>query len=71
MSKYQEFDYVETKKGFGQIEKIWELNEMITVFEVWLIKEHKLVNMYYGDIIKEINNEYYNFEEDEYEFWNK
>ena len=71
MSKYQEFDYVETKKGLGQIERIWELNEMITVFEVWLIKEHKLVNMYYGDIVKEINNEFYEYEEAEYEFWNK
>lgn len=70
MSGYFEFDYVETTKGIGQIEKIWKLNEMITVFEVWLIKEQKKVNMFYGELIKQINDEFYQFAEDEFEFFN-
>ena len=70
MSGYFEFDYVETTKGIGQIEKIWQLNEMITVFEVWLIKEKKKVNMFYGELIKQINDEFYQFAEDEFEFFN-
>lgn len=62
MGKYFECDYVETTKGIGQIERVWKLNDKITVFEVWLLKDKKKVNMFYGEIIKEINDEFYNVE---------
>ena len=54
MCRYKVLDYVETTKGIGQIEKIWSLNDKVTVFEVRM-ENSKKVNIFYGEILAVLN----------------
>ena len=49
MMKYNVGDYVRTKYGAGEIRKIWALNDNITVFEVYLLRQHAMKTLFYGD----------------------
>lgn len=55
--KYRVDDYVRTKYGMGQIKKIWQLNDIITVFEVQLFLGGNIKTLYYGDIYETIKLE--------------
>lgn len=50
MMKYNVSDYVRTKYGAGEIKKIWALNDNITVFEVYLLRQHKMKTLFYGEL---------------------
>ena len=52
MSKYLVGDLIDTKHGMARIEKVWELNKQITVFEVMFIRTHTKKEIYYGEINK-------------------
>ena len=54
MCRYKVLDYVETTKGIGQIEKIWSLNDIVTVFEVRM-ENGKKVDIFYGEIKAVLN----------------
>jgi hypothetical protein len=48
--KYNVGDYVRTKYGAGEIKKIWLLNDNITVFEVYLLRQHAMKTLFYGEL---------------------
>jgi hypothetical protein len=48
--KYNINDYVRTKYGAGEIKKIWLLNDNITVFEVYLLRQHAMKTLFYGEL---------------------
>lgn len=52
MGKYEVGYWVETIYGIGCITKIWPLNEKITVFEIKHIREEKIRNVFYGEILQ-------------------
>ena len=47
---YKVNDYVRTKYGAGQIKKIWPLNDSITVFTVYILREHKTRELFFGEL---------------------
>ena len=48
--KYNVNDLVRTKYGAGEIRKIWSLNDNITVFEVYLLRQHAIKTLFYGEL---------------------
>ena len=48
--KYNVNDLVRTKYGAGEIKKIWSLNDNITVFEVYLLRQHAMKTLFYGEL---------------------
>ena len=52
MGKYFVNDYIETKHGLAIIKKVWQLTDIVTVFEIRVIKGNVKKEIFYGDIIK-------------------
>ena len=50
MNVYNVNDWVETKYGLGIIKKIWQLNDIVTVFEIKHLRDDKIRNVFYGEI---------------------
>ena len=50
MGIYNVNDWVETKYGLGIIKKVWQLNDIVTVFEVKHLRDDKIRNVFYGEI---------------------
>jgi hypothetical protein len=56
MRKFNVGDYVQTKYGIGTIIRIWELNDVVNVYDIQMDNEYKVRSLFYSDIIKIINN---------------
>ena len=59
MGKYNVGDYILTKeRRIGIIVDIWALNDIVTVFETYILGEGRKRNLFYGEIMPIENIDY-------------
>ena len=64
MLKYRIGNIVETKEGIGQIVDVFKINDMITMYKIFLINDTKEKNMYFGELGKVVATSFEEFEKD-------